>query len=428
MNFGTGGINLLDVTLTSDGGKSVDLRDVYYSISIFEDIFSHGMSGHIILKESYNLPEVFPIICEETLTIGFNTQIKPKKETSFTKSFRITSVENFSLSENGHECTYLLNFTTQESIANMGIKISRSYGDKPATSSDIVREVCTGILNIDPKLLQVEKSRFERDIVVPNLSPFELFRYLGNTDILDSSSENFDKESTFLFFEDKVGFKFVALTTLLEGKLHKTQYVTDLESKQVSMTQRDQGASKKVISENQVLSYIQTKSNRNMMNMSKGLFANKFICHDIIHKTIIESSYDYNTEFTGMSHVEPQKSAYMLKNKATHTPDENISILPYEGYYKKFVEDTPWRQKMISRLTELNNHVIEATVNGNSSTQLGSIVNWDIPSLTEEASGDKKNNKLLSGKWLVSKIRHVINADDEGYQQILELRKGCWRK
>jgi len=79
-------INIISIKMKSSGGKEVDLRYLFEYISIFEDIYSNGMSGYIKMRDSYNLPETFPIIGEETVFIKFTSHKAMNRETVFQKT------------------------------------------------------------------------------------------------------------------------------------------------------------------------------------------------------------------------------------------------------------------------------------------------------------------------------------------------------
>ncbi len=65
----------------------------------------------------------------------------------------------------------------------------------------------------------------------------------------------------------------------------------------------------------------------------------------------------------------------------------------------------------------LNNFSIIGEVSGDSNLYVGCLVNLNIPSST--SINQYQEEKLTSGKWLVSSIRHIISK--ARYRQNIEL-------
>jgi len=408
--------------MKSSGGKEVDLQYLFEYISIFEDIYSNGMSGYIKMRDSYNLPETFPIIGEETVFIKFTSHKAMNRETVFQKTFKIHKIDDWSLSTNEEYASYIIHFVSEPFYNNLTLRLNRSFGSemKPTKSSDIVTNVCENMLGI--KNIRVEKTRFDRNVICTNWTPFQLFNFLGESDISSLKSEVTDKESTFLFFEDRYGYNFVSFASLIEDK-----FVGKSNIKHLFFDNDHQPSnSSKQYDVRQVLDFKIVETASQMKNTSSGMFNNRFFYHDIINKTLTESSFNYDNEFDKMSNIDSRQS-YPLKTHRKIEKKESTSFLPGEYSYKYDTKSNrPWRQISKSRLAMFENFIIQAEVTGSSSHRLGNVVECSVPSSRKNPNGETMRYEQMSGKYLISKIRHVI--DNRGYTQVLELRKGSQHK
>jgi len=421
-------IEVKSIILKSDSGKSVDIYDQMVYTSLFEDIFSNGMSGYIKLRDAYNLPETFPIIGEETITFDFTSYSRKKtKDTVFTKTFKIHNIEAYEL-EGSHEyVTYLLHFVSVPFFVNQTKRLNRSFGSetKPMRATNIVKNVCEKMLGIPLAQLTTDQTRWERNLVCTNWTPFQLFNHLAETDILDVNEAATDKESTFLFFEDRDGFKFVSWATLIEDRL-----VTSKEIKQLffGKSVNNNESVKRSTGVQQVLRWAIVKMNPLLDNTTKGMFSNRYYYHDIINKTLESVNFDYQQEFPNMSHLETASNSYPLMNQRTIEKKEASFFLPKEYHYANDSKTVrPWRQISRARQAMFENYSIEAEVTGNTGHRLGNVVDAkELPTPKKKGNGDGGKFEQLSGKYLVTKIRHMISS--EGYRQVLELRKGVQKK
>ena len=103
--------------LLTTSGNEYDIRNLVQNINIYEDIFSHTVSGDILLKDTINLVMNGPIIGQEKLLLRIQTpQANPKDETIINYVDTPLSIYkvNMVMGEGENALMYSLNFTTQE--------------------------------------------------------------------------------------------------------------------------------------------------------------------------------------------------------------------------------------------------------------------------------------------------------------------------
>jgi hypothetical protein len=77
-----------------------------------------------------------------------------------------------------------------------------------------------------------------------------------------------------------------------------------------------------------------------------------------------------------------------------------------------------------SQLQQLDNIKVTLRMYGDSSLRVGEIINFYAPSQTLQEGKDQEEDVFLSGKYIITKIRHVINA--ESYMMHVQCRKDAW--
>jgi len=418
-----GSIKVVAVRLTSDGGQSVDISKLFQTASIYEDIFANSMSGHITMTETFNLPEVVPIIGEETIEFEFKSY-KSHANRTFKKAFRVTKVSNYVIDKNNSMVSYTIDFISSEFEKNQKLRLNRSFGSEktPMLASDIVSEVCDKMLGIPKFKLTSDTTKFPRNIVCSNWSPFQLFNHLAETDIVDPASQVVNKASTYLFYEDRTGFKFIPIAKLMEDRLHDSDTMRVLSFDPVLKTNTLDVQTP----ENQVIDFHIEKFANNLDNTMNGMYSNRYVYHDIINKTLTESIVDYSNVFDAMSHPDGKRS-YSLRTYRTQNTKESTLLLPAEYHYGNDLSGTrKWKQERRIALQEFKNYNLVVTVSGSTRFKLGSILDCKLPSPRKKSDGTTDNYAQLSGKYLATKIRHDFSMNH--YYQTMNLSKGSQRK
>jgi hypothetical protein len=78
-------------------------------------------------------------------------------------------------------------------------------------------------------------------------------------------------------------------------------------------------------------------------------------------------------------------------------------------------------QKRDSQFQQLDNIKITIKVNGDSSLRVGDIIYWHAPSQVDDTHSSGADDPFLSGKYLMTKIKHVFTM--ERYYQEIQIRK-----
>lgn len=414
-------LNINHIKLVSDGGKELDIRHLIDSISIYEDLFSPTMSGTIKMNEAYNLPEVFPIIGEETLDISITTyHSMVTKKTLFEKKFRVIGVEQWEVDKERTKAQYLIHFASEPAINNARTVLRCAYGTEKSKKlgSDIVTSIATNILGISQNDLNVEKTMFSHHLVCSGWRPLQAINWIAMNNITNSSEVS-DKDSTFVFFENGDGFNFVSWATLIEDKFIKGDKIIDT----LYYGTLPQDSTIK-IPENLVTRFQIKQLTDELSSSMNGMFGNTTTYVDFTKKKVTIKDLTVDSVFDEMSKIEQKNELFTNKRKISAT--ESFRLASSTDYFENYLKNgSKWLQKQAFRVGMFDNFVIEAHVYGNTSHRVGSTIMFDVPSTrakTGDASkADKQKYDQLSGKYLITAIRHIITP--MGLNQIMELRK-----
>ena len=119
-----------------------DLRKLFVSMNIYEDLFGDSVTVDILLNDSINLPSKGPILGEEYLNFSIFTK---SIEGESGKGIDINPGPMYTVSISDRHITkdrqqlYLLHFTSEQDIVNSNTTISRSFRGKKI--SEIVETI-----------------------------------------------------------------------------------------------------------------------------------------------------------------------------------------------------------------------------------------------------------------------------------------------
>ena len=174
-------VNAQDVKINKLNIRSAvsdfDLNAFLLELTIEENLFKPNIFAELVLSDSYNLPEKFPIVGEETLDIDISLSgvdaaeketfhsIKPPPlhvNTVNTRYFTAPKAQRFTL-----------DLFSEQHMSSIHSKISRSY--KNMTISEIVADIYYTYLNYGRGIAIEPTSRKETlnfAVIIPNASCF----------------------------------------------------------------------------------------------------------------------------------------------------------------------------------------------------------------------------------------------------------------
>jgi hypothetical protein len=432
-----GEYQLTDLKLFTGSGEVVNLDNIYVSLDIYENMFSNGLTGTLMIVDTNNLIMNAPITGQEFLSFKIKTPTIDNVSIDFTKHVMTVYKIDLRKAERGNEVIQL-HFCSPELLRNSRTRLSKSY---EGNISDIVRKVLEDAKSVNTKKdLFIEDTLGLKKIVSPNKNPYSLIRDLTTDAIAINGSPHF------VFFENIDGIHFRTLDSLYNqgstGEFIASDRGTiDFQKGGVTNIEEDL---------KRVLDYQMASNNDTKRNIKSGMFGSKTISHNIYEKNFDVKIYDYFEEFEKYGRVSAGESDFPIYNKAPvdfannlssfndakiymHSTSKDSSGFDTQHYKGTDTNYTPNDiQKTIAfrtaKNTELDNGVkINMEINGNTTIRTGSIIDFQLPIVGTNHTGDAFD-VYHSGKFLITKARHNFNRTTNAYKIYLSTVKDSFNK
>jgi len=327
--------------------------------------------------------------------------------------------------------TYILYFASKEMLRNEQVKVSKAYTGQ-------ISNIITDILR-DPDSLDTEKDVFVEETkgihkyVMPLERPLDAIETLS----LEARSKKYHNPGMQLY-ETSFGFNFKSMESMLA--------ITDSQARPVVARFEPKPASiridgnRDIIQEMKIASAFTIKDQYNTLkNLRNGVFASLITQYDAFNKTHKDIIFDYNKE-------------YELANHTEHSADggrtDNKGILPLVNMGGKLMSDyNQGVQYLRSDTSNLHNDIetsptseivprrlssklafetfkLELTVPGFTGLSAGELIAFDMPSYTSVSDTNPlDHDPYMSGRYLVSGIRHIVSVLNGKHSMVLECLK-----
>lgn len=373
------------------GTNAMDISTLVETIVIEEDIERGFITGSIAFVDSMNIMETLEMTGDEHLYISFNSfDSNLEEKDPYSKLFRISSYQEMTEQNLGTKRAIELRFCSPGEIYNELCCIRKSY--KNASTNQVVREMLD-VLKVED-IHEIEETLFMRDMIMPGITPLEVISFMGQYSM---SKETGD--SNFYFFENKHGVNFVSGTKLIQQE--PFEYIVE------GTNPKDYRMFRKVSNYQKVKGYDlleQFRSGSSGMNM---------IMRDGMRKGYKESAVSYDSikkQFPMLNNV----PALTYEHSVNNARQQYISTEQMYQYNDKSSYGN------MNAIRNINRHSMTTKRSfmeapGDSDVTAGMLVDLKV--------SDQQGRPSVrdSGKWLVAKVRHLINVGAGRYTQELDL-------
>ena len=510
-----GDYELQTLTLTSPNRKGyIDLKAAWSEFNIYEDIFADCLTANIRLVDGIGLMESVPIIGEETINIKFKTAGITKQREELGSSpfagsqnegiinlkFRVIKISDIAKLNDGM-ISYKLSLISEEYILNLKQKVKKTSLDpvslEPRVVSDVVRSLYKQFFEkgrISKKIF-IEPTKNPTNLIIPNYTPFKAFNFLASRAV---SAGKHAVGSSFVFYETVNGFFFVSLETLMAGggtgyggsqhegavmaapgaprttELVYTAPENPVKEVYVVRSKRTRDASdpfKNIALEMTAVDDYTFSSNFDVLeNLSKGMYTNTLLTHDLVRMTYDRLQFDmYDVNELGTDvitaipggpdvmeikeFVKAAKDARTISDTFTHlekgklcTPNqdalrkqptkeeallcfyptnlnhdvvfgEDLGAEAVSGGNKSSLNIVPnrveqWMQSRLVQSQQFNNIKLNIRAAGFSTRTVGDLIEFRLPTQDVTGRGTAADpHKYLSGFYLITKLRHHFTAE-----------------
>lgn len=416
----------------------LDVTNLLAELNVYESIFNKTLSGNITLVDTQNVVGKFPLTGNERIEFKLFTPSSPFGFDFTEKSgnpMYIYKIQNRQ-SLNPRTQLYTINFCSKEMITNELIRISNT---QTSEYSNMVANITkdTNFLS-SAKRFYYEPSYGLHKHIFCRLRPFDAIDQLSKV----SRSLKFHN-SGYYFYETSRGFNYRSIESMLAVESNTARPVAArFRPKPANIA--DNKGEKDIKNEMQIAMEYQIKEQFDTLkNLRNGVYASQLITHDQLEKTYTVSNFNYEEEYSKYIHTETDKSGGKENEK---------SILPkYNKEGKSFPEFSETALYLESSTTKRHNNIenpnatqilqsrlsqrlafqslkLQITVNGFTGLQAGDLITFEMPSHQPNTGTEPDSDIFMSGRYLVTAIRHQLNKQLRKHIMVLECMKDSVRK
>ena len=421
-----GEYSLERLELITINGK-FDLTKNYLQLDLFEDLFSSGITGSLVITDTNNLIVNSPLVGQEYLRLKISSPgISNADAIDFSEN--VLSVYSIGIQEDNSKGSQIieLRLITPESLTNQRVRVSKSYSD---TTDRIVEDILTGTNFINTKKnIFIEPTKGNRRIVVPNMHPFNIINNLA------SESESVVNPSNYhLFFENAQGYHFKSLINLFRQNTKGEYNTGDVGT----INQKTQ----EVDDFNRVIAFQRTGSTNMLTNIMSGMLSSRLTTHDIYNKTYSSYFHDYSFDtdiprmeknpiysskpiddlgrsigqfYDSKIHLNSRSGTTINKSFSRGESDDDknsegvsSSLTTGSGLLKR-------KSKYAEMIGAINYNI---KVVGHTQMRVGQMINFTISTVGND-HGKGASNDLISGKFLIEKLRHTFYRAPTVFHQV----------
>jgi len=415
----------------------MDIKNITLALELVEDIFSPSIMGEITVYDTQDVRTILPITGMERLNLKFSTPgisgINAVEGDGW--PFQIYKISEVRVDENNPKAqAYTIHFCSAEAYTNGTKRVYNAFeGPLEQNVFELIRN--EQFLN-STKPLYYEPSKTNTKWICPSLKPFSAIRQMAKY----TESQAY-KNTGYLFYETHSGYFLRSFESMMAmggaiARPEKWHY-----KYQVSNV-RPQGDVRPVrFDMRNVIKYDFTSPVNVLAGINKGEYASTLITHDAFYKTYKYTNYNYKEQFNKHFHLE-HSNGQKTDDKLTIPEtlfDGQTSV--YERPASKLMlksgtshihntYDTPDKTKdfalqhRVSQMAALDNRNLNLLVFGNSTIQAGDIIRFDMPMMTPLGHNKKQElNQYDSGRYLITRVKHVISVSAGRYEQVLNCFK-----
>ena len=408
-------------------------------VSIYESIYNKTLSGNLFIVDTQNIVGRMPLTGNERLEFKLFTPSSPFGYDFSEKSghpmyiYKITN----RVATGPRQQAYIIHFCSKEMIQNELTYVPTAMN----TSYDLM--VADIVKN--PFFLGSNKNfYFEPSIglhkhVFGQNRPFDAIDQLSKNTI----SQKF-YNAGYYFYETSRGFNYKSLESMLAVESNTARpAVARFRPKPSNIA--DGKGNQDIKNEMQIaIDYKIMDQFDQLKNLRNGVYANVLVTHDQFYKTLKTQTFNYEDEYGKMFHTETNKNGGREEEKGILPKyireGKTLSELPNGTIY--LASNTSKRhgdiqrpdpnqilQRRLSQRLSFASLKLQLTVNGFTGIQAGDLITYEMPSYEPKTGGEQNDNDVyLSGRYLVTSVRHQINQANKKHIMILECQKDSVRR
>ena len=424
-NRGMADVIVSKFNIVSSSGKQlkeIAPTDAWNYISLSESMGllqgdAQFVSGEATIVDRINILNEMKLVGDEMIEVTFETP--QKKAIEF-----VGRVYNLDVTQPDKDNRVLnLKFCSTEKITSDQLKISRAYRRVPY--SDMAKDLFAPMNTIDDKKLYAEPTKNIGSFIVNNKSPIDAINILART----ARSSKY-MGANYIFFEqlDKT-FQFTSIESLVDPSTVEpvVRYIQEPSTGQKNDLRKLVG----------IKSYRVVSMPNTVRSVQAGMYGSTIVSNDLMKRKVTYNTFDYDKTYDKYKSVNYNtmtgghgKTTLVNNKNYSERPSSMVKFLP--KHFGSFDTDTNLGDERqdtelvrTSQMHQINAIRLELIVSGDSQRRVGEVVEVMLPP-PSTIKREGQQDELLSGRYLISKIKHLIYSDKAGYNTMLLLVKDSY--
>ena len=397
------------------------ISDLVMEISIVECIFYPVITGHIIILDSIDVLNEFPLTAHETqIVIGITV---PGNADFGLREFNcyLTKIKT---QETGGQATYgvyAIEFASKEIINNANSLAVTTY--KNDTVNSYIEKILRNEIKTNKRLFV--NNEFNKTKATPNfdnllMKPFQAINLMCKNAV----SSNPNSSNLFLFYENKYGFNFFPADILISSNTFYS------DRRNPYLYRGDRRPDLTEVFYDDILHYDHLSYKNPASLMSKGVFHNKTTSFDLRTRSYNPVTYKFFDEKTNNPSVkigsDSDQSLDIVSRRffgsqgSKQIPAKTFNCVKTSNEHntkEKYLEDKLGRSS--AYLEMLTNNMIHLTTWGDTRLTAGYRIKIEIPNTTygNAIKGyEAKTVSNLAGEYLISSLNHLIRREKSTFR------------
>lgn len=399
-----GDFSLLEVSLYSiDESQKIDIKPLVLEINIYESIFSSALQAEFAIQDiGENLISSLPIVGQERIELYISSDKK-----YYRLNFSVYKIDGRTMQEKNQ--VYVMSCVSIEALRNENFRIcERIDGIK---SNDIIKDIL-GRNNFSSKSLETDDTVFPFNMYVPNWRVFDLFKWLSVRSVPEYKKDSIG----FFFYETIDGYKFKSVDTLLDQQSYPSKEIK-YSFYQGNTSSYGNGSGEQY----RIGNFASPKAFDIYDDLRRGAFCHNAIYLDVnratyrVFKTTADDFWDKSSHLENTKPFVSGGAAQMLSrgSRFVYRP----STISTWGQWNE--EQTDKEKENIDEINKnyekafyryyfLEYNQLDISIPGDLSNRAGNVINVSIPSPKKSPDNKVQRDERISGRYLVTSIKHSI--------------------
>ena len=438
-----GDYDLKNIFLHNHFGEVIDIKNLVQELNIYESIYKNALTGSVVIIDAQNLIAKLEIQGTERISFTLKTPgaIDERSIINASEStghpFHVYKITDRKQVAPG-TLLYTLHFGSREFMRNLRTKVSQAYDGRLDRA---VHQIMFDENYLDSrKEMTYEPCGNSDKVVIPNLRPFDAINLISKKALSGNSNG-----VGYYFYETTKGFHFRSWDNMISvNGRHRRDTKQQFYYMPLNIT--DPEIEDKINHEYKSVESYRFINNFHDVaaNTVGGTYGHRVISYNLFDKSFEQDDYHYHNDFVFSKHSEHTDSQfdaekYAIAESFVDEDDKSVSDYPESRvslqsttrflhnedkgavYGLDVLQDGKQTGKRIAQQAQvIQGTALKLVVKGQSYLEAGDLIEFKLRSV-DEKNTDGVEDPQYAGKYVITKIRHQINA--EKYIMVLECAK-----